>query len=264
MNAQQSWQKLIVQALTNTSVEVRHGCKCGPVCISEYIYRALNLAGINNRPPFGWYRIFSIWWQARGDADQIKLRCIQAIQQLQSPKRGFKPNSQLIELLSLALLSAALLPQAANTYIHSPYPQSILHIKPQPMEDIDSVEVSLPSSTDYIYAANQFLGKPVLFDKDQGLLLGKDWIHSQQDGSYSLQVISTSTKQAVFDFCKEHNICGESAYYQSQIKGKTYFRLLYGSYRNHKAAQQALATLPAKLQQLNPWPRNFKQIKSEI
>ncbi len=263
MDAPQSWQKLIILALTDTDVNANRSNKCSPICIYEYLYRALNLAGINNRPPFGWYRIFSIWWQARGDAEQIKRLCIQAVQRMQKPDSGFKPNPQLAELLSLALIAVILLPQIANTFIDTPNQQSILHFIPQPVEDIDSVEVTLPSTTDYTHAANQFLAKPVLFDRDQGLL-GTQWIRSQQDSAYSLQVISTSTRQAVFDFCKEHNICQKSAYYQSQIKGKTYFRLLYGNFNNHRAAQQALAELPAKLQQLQPWPRKFSQIKSEI
>ncbi len=263
MDAQQSWQKLIIQALTDSNVNANTSNKCSPVCIYEYLHRALNLAGINNRPPFGWYRIFSIWWQARGDAEQIKRRCIQTVQQMQKPDSGFKPNPQLVELLSLTLLSVVLVPQIANTYIKAPSQQSILHIKPRPMEDIDSVDVTLPSTTDYRYAANQFLGKPVLFDRDQGLL-GTQWIRSQKDDAYSLQVVSTSTRQAVFDFCKEHNICQKSAYYRSQIKGKTYFRLLYGSFKNRETALQARTRLPDKLQQLKPWPRKFSQIKSEV
>jgi hypothetical protein len=263
MSTQQSWQKLITQALTDACVSPSGGNKCSPVCIYEYIYRALNLAGINNRPPFGWYRIFSIWWQARGNAEQIKLLCIQAVQGMQKPDTGFKPDPRLAELLGLALLGAVLLPQIANTFINVPNQQSILHIKPRPIEDIDSIEISLPTTTDYSQAANQFLGKPVLFKRDHGLL-GTDWISSQQDDSYSLQVISTSTLQAVFDFCKQHKICEQSAYYQSQIKGKTYFRLLYGNFKDHKAAQIAQTQLPAKLQQLKPWPRKLSQIKSEI
>jgi hypothetical protein len=263
MGSQQSWQKLIAQALTETSIDVHHGNKCTPLCVYEYIYRALNLAGISNRPPFGWYQIFSIWWRAHGDAKQIKLLCIQAIQQLKTPVAGFKPNSGFVELFSIALLSFVLLPQTANTFINSPTQHSILHIKPRPMEDIDTVQVTLPSSTDYIYAANQFTGKPVLYARDRGVL-GIEWIHNQQDSTYSLQVVSTSTREAIFEFCKEHNICDKSAYYQSQIQGKTYFRLLYGSFSSHKAAQLARAKLPDKLRQLEPWPRNFKQIKSEL
>lgn len=263
MTAQHSWQKLITLALSNTSVAASHNNRCGPLGVYEYIYRALNLAGIGNRPPFTWYQILIIWWQARGDTAQIKLRCIQSIQHMQNPATGFKPNPVFVELISLILLSAVLIPQTANTFIKPPTSQSILRIKPQPMEDIDGFEISLPTHTDYIFAANQFLGKPVIFNRNQGLL-GIDWINSQSDGSYSLQVISTSTLQAVFDFCREHNICSKSAFYQSQVKGKTYFRLLYGNFASHKAAQVAISSLPADLQQLKPWPRKFSQIKAEI
>ncbi len=263
MGAQKSWQILFTQALACTEVNASSNNKCSFLAVYEYIYRALNLAGINNRPPLGWHQIFAIWWRARGDAETIKLHCIQAIQNMHRPVYGFRPNSTLVALLSLGLLLLSLTPQTANTFKTMESLQSILRIKPQPMQDLDTFELNLPITTDYLYAANQFLDKPVLFEREQGVY-GSDWIKSQQDDSYSLQLISTSTREALFEFCLQHNICSKTAFYSSEINGKTYFRLLYGHYNNYQSAQLALTTLPSDLQQLKPWARKLKQIKSEI
>ena len=263
MNAQKSWQILFTQALTQSSVDSCKGNNCSLLDIYEYIYRALNQAGIHNRPPLAWHQVFAIWWRAKGDADAIKLHCIQAIQNMQRPVFGFQSSSSLVALLTLSLLLISLMPQTANTFRTLGSTQSILRIKPQPIEDLDRLETFLPTSSDYLYAANQFLGKPILFEREYGLY-GSDWIKSQNDNEYSLQLISTSTREALIDFCKQHNICNNAAFYAHQVNGKTYYRLLYGHYENNKSAQIALSTLSSSLLQLKPWARKFRQIKSEI
>jgi hypothetical protein len=264
MTAQQSWQILIIQAFSNTAVEGKSSQrKCGLFGIYEYIYRALNQSGIENRPPFGWLRIISIWLKSRGDCASIKRLCIEAIQSMQKPAKGFHPDRHLSELVTLILISIALVPQTANTFKTLTTHQTILHIKPKPTSDIDNLEISLPTSSDYQYAANQFLSQPILYERENGVL-GSDWIRSQADSGYSLQLLSSSTREAVFEFCQQHNICNNSAYFSSQIKGKTYYRLIYGAYPTHNAAALAVASLPLNLKQLKPWARQFKQIKSEI
>lgn len=263
MGDQQSWQKLINQALLNTAIESSRKNNCSPLNIYEYIHSAFNNAGIENRPPISWRQIFSIWIQSKGDALKIRALCIQAISEMQKPGLGFHPNTQIAGFLSLLLLIFIILPQTANTFRASISQTSILQIKPQPMDDIDKGKIDFPTSSDYLYAANQFMDRPVLYARNHGIL-GSDWIRHQEDETYSLQLISTSSLDTLVDFCNKHGICEKSAWYHNQLGGKDYYRLLYGTFPSNRAAQQALAKLPMPLLQLKPWARKFKQIKSEI
>jgi len=260
MHATQSWQKLIIQAFDEIKAPAD---RCGLLCLYSYIYQALNHAGIANRSPFNCWQILRIHLQAKGNGTVMRTLCQQALLQMDKPKPGFYSNSLLSEYLAVSLLLIALIPQTATTFRSPLNSVSILQLKPQPMEDLDSFNMSLPYHSDYQFAANQFLDQPVIYERDHGLF-GRDWIRHQQDRHYSLQLISTSNPDNLIAFCEKHNICSDSAYYASRVKGKHVYRLVYGCFDSHQAALLAKAKLSASLQQLKPWARQFKQIKSEL
>ena len=155
-----------------------------------------------------------------------------------------------------------LTPIAANTFMPQKPSLSILKVAYLPWQDIESDIISLPLTSDYLTAAT--FHKPVEEDKQPGSLNASAWILEQKDSSYGLQLLSVSNKANLVKFCEKHDICEQSAFYSTQVNGKTLVRLIYGSYSNHKAAKLAKSKLSVALKSVSPWARSFKTIKNEL
>jgi hypothetical protein len=255
-----SWKKLLAQALQTTSIPTRRSGACRLLETRRYIYRSLQNAGIENRSPFSLWQIAQIQWRSKGQPEQIKQLCTDSLSHLQAPTTSFSHRAPLfIKILAASIFTASLLPQTATTYLTAQPKLSILKMKILPWGDQDQERTELPLLSDYQSAA--FEPQIELPADTLEALAGAGWIVQQSDSAYTLQLLSVSDKSNLQQFCHQYKICDHAAIYTTHINGKAITRLLYGNYRNHKAAKLAKTRLP---QGLAGWARQFSQIKTEL
>ncbi|MDH5256626.1 MAG: AAA family ATPase [Gammaproteobacteria bacterium] len=90
------------------------------------------------------------------------------------------------------------------------------------------------------------------------------WINKQNPKHFTLQLIGSSQKSSVENFIKEHKL-GKNAYiFSTDRKGTPWFSVIYKSYSQRKAAQNAAESLPGSLKQVKPWIRTFAHIKRDM
>lgn len=95
---------------------------------------------------------------------------------------------------------------------------------------------------------------------------GNIWYRGQPPGSYTLQLISASDLANVEKLLADVSASREdlSGYVKYTPSGRPRFLLFYGMYADQNAALAAVATLPAELQAVKPWPRSVRSITNEI
>ena len=259
----EAWQKLLCQSFKDTVIEPQKTGSCSLLTIRQYVYQSLQNSGIENRSPFSFLDLIRIREQSKGNPQLVRSLCITSVVNMNSPSFCLLSSNTYFAILIIALsLFTLLQPITATTFKPQQISDSILKINIQPWPDIEKDIVSLPFSSDYLEAAS--IIKITAEEKQLHAINGAAWILSQQNSAYGLQVLSISNKDNLLQFCKKHNICSESAFYSTQVNGKSLMRLIYGSYPNHDSAKLAKSKLPAALQKLSPWARSFKQIKSEL
>lgn len=259
-----TWKKLLIQAFNKTAVITNQRGKCGIFNIRKYIYLALENAGIENRSPISLKQLVEVRVESKGHPEQVHEACIRMIEHMQKPALGFNTQNHLAEIFGAVLVLIIIVtPQTATTFRAPSNGLSILKQVIQPVEDIDWKTVNLPIHTDYLNIAGPVKVTPEVH-RDASGLADKSWILQQKDSAYSLQILSASNSDSLQTFCKKHDICQQSAFYQTQVNGKPLSRMLYGIYTNHKAARAAKEKLPEELKKLAPWARKLSQIKQEI
>ncbi len=254
-----TWKRPLKRSLITTPIAANRRGLCYPLCVHRYIYSALANAGIENRSPFNLLEILRIWIKARGRPAAVRSLCLNRLDSMQKPSSGFNHAYTFIALLSTGLMLWTLLtPQTANTRLTRERTDSILQFVIQPLPDLDSLGITLPMASDYQESPYM----PGMHHPNG--LANAQWIRQQNDDDYALQLISASDPQGLENFCSRHRICGDSAFYATELNGAVIYRLLYGRYPSNKAARLAIENLPNELQKFSPWSRQFRQIKQEI
>lgn len=116
-------------------------------------------------------------------------------------------------------------------------------LQPAPVEKTQTVPEK-PQETD-------------MFDKTQ-------WWLSQSPGRYSLQLLGTYNLDTVKDFIKSQGSISVFSYFKSKHKGRDWYVVVYGMYRNRSEAIAAVESLPKDLKNLNPWARSARSIQQDI
>lgn len=257
-----SWKTLVVQALLEIPVSAPG--KVGLFTWWRQYHRCLDQNGIENGSPLALSRLILIWFRHNSSIHQLRDACIEAVRNLDQPCLRFQHPHLEFLLVSLLITGAAvLIPKTATTFPTPSKEQSILITNLFPAKDLDSQIISWPSTSDYLSAASLFIDPDTKLRNQDGLF-NHAWIQQQNDHYYSLQIISASTPNSFIKFCKQYDLCEESAVYQTDIDGKTIYRLLYGLYPNNHQTRLALGKLPENLLKLKPWARQIGQIKHEL
>jgi septal ring-binding cell division protein DamX len=81
---------------------------------------------------------------------------------------------------------------------------------------------------------------------------------------YTLQLIGTSSKRAIQQVIDRNHLQQKAKVYHTKVKGKDFYVLIYGSYPTQEAANDAIAHLPANIQQLKPWAKPYSSVKASI
>ncbi|TDO95558.1 SPOR domain-containing protein [Marinomonas balearica] len=87
---------------------------------------------------------------------------------------------------------------------------------------------------------------------------------TQTPTRYTLQLLGTHNLSTVQDFIRDQGSIDEFSYFKAIHKGKEWFVVLYGSYRNRSEAIAAVEGLPNDLRSLNPWARSVRGIQQDI
>ncbi len=82
-------------------------------------------------------------------------------------------------------------------------------------------------------------------------------------GSYTLQLLGSSSKKGMRDFVKNNNSV-EIRVFEHEMEGRPWYVAVTGSYETVEQARDGLAELPVGLRSLKPWPRQFSSVHSDI
>jgi len=97
-------------------------------------------------------------------------------------------------------------------------------------------------------------------------ILREKWLLEQDPRHYTIQILAVRQEKPLLKFIEETRINnrGRVAYFRSKLKGKDWYRLLYGVYPSKKSADSALNNLPSNIRQLSPWIRRIAPIQRAI
>ena len=92
------------------------------------------------------------------------------------------------------------------------------------------------------------------------LVRREDWIRSQPDKNFTLQVVSLRSEAEMLSFLSRYHWGREVAYAKVLVNGQIRYSGVYGSFSSRSQAQSAVAELPPEMQKNKPWARNFAAI----
>lgn len=86
------------------------------------------------------------------------------------------------------------------------------------------------------------------------------WIAQQDPSSYTIQLFSTSSEQALLAFAQRHRI-RDAAYFRSGSAERTWYSLIHGVFATVEDARAAAERLPAALRGEKPWIRRMGDLQ---
>jgi hypothetical protein len=98
----------------------------------------------------------------------------------------------------------------------------------------------------------------------QGNALGRAWVLRQPADSYTLQLIASTSADAVAHLRDEYKWRRQIAIYRFSNKGQQFTVMVYGRFPDLESARAAIDELPARLRRVPPWPRRFADIQRLI
>lgn len=107
--------------------------------------------------------------------------------------------------------------------------------------------------------------KPVVLAKWQGTDV-KAWLAFNPQW-YAMQLLGARSKENAEQFIAQYKTqldASKLTYYPTTFKGKPWYVVVYGPYRNHDAAEAAIPSLPASLRKQNPWIRPLANIQQDM
>ncbi|MFQ5470141.1 MAG: outer membrane protein assembly factor BamD [Gammaproteobacteria bacterium] len=95
------------------------------------------------------------------------------------------------------------------------------------------------------------------------------WVLDQNSNYYTLQILGTSNEKSLIDLIKTNNLGNEVAYFEKMVNNKSWFTLVFGTYKSRSEASIAARNLantglPAELRNKKPWIRKFGDIKPDV
>ncbi|WP_228703699.1 SPOR domain-containing protein [Kangiella sediminilitoris] len=91
----------------------------------------------------------------------------------------------------------------------------------------------------------------------------KQWLSSQSQDAYSLQLFSHSDEIAARDFQTSVDLA-DSYVYSTELKGEKRYRVLWGAFPTRAEAQQAIESLPPEILAQKPWIRQLSSVVNEL
>lgn len=97
-------------------------------------------------------------------------------------------------------------------------------------------------------------------------ILREKWLLEQDPRHYTIQILAVRREKSLLKFIEETqlNNRGRVAYFRAKLKGRDWYRLLYGVYPSKKDAGTAMDNLPSNIRQMSPWIRRLAPIQRAI
>ena len=96
-------------------------------------------------------------------------------------------------------------------------------------------------------------------------LRDQDWLASQDNGDYVLQLLRAVEKNTVSNFIAETGLDKQAlSVYESRKDGKTWYVLVHGLFQDIDSARQAVSSLPEGARSARPWPKQIAAIRAEL
>lgn len=121
--------------------------------------------------------------------------------------------------------------------------------KVQPPKEVSSEKIKQPAQ----------LTKPSMhyaLDEQEIMDKSKEHYTLQLAGSHNLAYLKQN-------FIVLHNQ-GSVYYFKTTLSGKAWYVAIYGDYKTHAAAKQAINKLPEMIKNSHPWPRTYASIQNNI
>ncbi len=96
----------------------------------------------------------------------------------------------------------------------------------------------------------------VLSDDEQHIM-------SEKPKAYTLQLVGASKVENIQNFIKGNQLNGQAKIARSQVSGKNWFIVIYGTYNSYQEAEKAAQTLTQE-KNLKPWVRPYSSLQSDI
>jgi len=82
--------------------------------------------------------------------------------------------------------------------------------------------------------------------------------------SYTLQVLGAAVEKSARDFIRAQEQPQKFYMFTTSYKGKPWFVVIYGQYKDRNAAVEASKNLPQTLRELRPWARSVQGIQADL
>lgn len=92
-------------------------------------------------------------------------------------------------------------------------------------------------------------------------LQNRSWIAAQKPNTYTIQLFSTSSEEALRSFARRHRIA-DLAWFQSGTGGRVWYSLIHGAFATVDEARAAAERLPAVLRTEKPWIRKMSDVQA--
>ncbi len=94
---------------------------------------------------------------------------------------------------------------------------------------------------------------------------GQDWVRQQNPDYFTIQVISGRNQQRLEQYMEKNGLTGQSTLFELQRTDEAPIYIgVYGIYSSLSEARQAVQSLPAEVQEAQPWIRRFKSIQAAL
>lgn len=90
------------------------------------------------------------------------------------------------------------------------------------------------------------------------------WLQQQDPGLWTLQILGARDPATLVNFAKQHQLGGETAWYETDLKGQPWYVLVHRIYRDRENARQSVERLPAGLQRNRPWAKSLASVQQSI
>ena len=95
-------------------------------------------------------------------------------------------------------------------------------------------------------------------------IFNDDWVHARNKNYYTIQLAKSDELDGLLKMARKQPMLKETAYYTSLEGGKKWYNLVYGNFKNKKAATAEIKNLPKTVKEWSPKVRRFSEVHSNM
>lgn len=90
------------------------------------------------------------------------------------------------------------------------------------------------------------------------------WLLQQNPKHFTLQIASSSNKENLESYIRQHKLQNDTAYFRRKLDNKDWYSLLYGNYSNRAEAISAAEKVKTELGISDIWIRQYNEVQASI